>query len=121
MLYDYLPLLIMIVVVSGFVGMMLIMTHMLGPGRGSEEKLTPYESGMIPLTDARSRFFIKFFLIAMIFIVFDIEVIFLYLWAVVFKNLLPLGIFIFIEMVVFIGILLFGLIFIWKKGALEWE
>jgi NADH-quinone oxidoreductase subunit A len=77
-----------------------------------------YECGIIPMTDARNRFDVKFYLIAMLFILFDIEVVFMFPWAVLYRRL---GVFGFVEMVVFIGILLVGLGYVWKKGALEWE
>jgi NADH-quinone oxidoreductase subunit A len=81
-------------------------------------KLSPYECGMPPVGTARDRFSIKFYIIAMLFILFDIEAVFLYPWAVEFRKL---GMFGFVEMGVFIAILLVGYIYVWKKGALEWE
>jgi NADH-quinone oxidoreductase subunit A len=86
----------------------------------TEEKNSTYECGMLPIKDARQRFDIRFYLVAMLFIVFDIEVVFMYPWAVLLKNFDPV-IFGFIEMVIFIAILLFGYIYIWRKGALNWR
>ena len=90
----------------------------IGPKRPSEEKLSTYESGMEPVKTARERFSVKFYLVAMLFIIFDIEIVFMYPWAVMFQEL---GIAGFVEMMVFIGILLVGYLYILKKGALEWR
>ncbi len=90
----------------------------IGPRRPTEEKLSTYESGMEPVRTARERFSVKFYLVAMLFIVFDIEVVFMYPWAVMFRQL---GLFGFIEMLVFILILLVGLLYIVRKGALQWH
>lgn len=90
----------------------------LGPRRPSDEKLSTYESGMEPVRTARERFSVKFYLVAMLFIVFDIEVVFMYPWAVQFRSL---GLFGLVEMMVFIAILLVGLVYVLKKGALRWH
>ena len=90
----------------------------IGPKRPSEEKLSTYESGMEPVKTARERFSVKFYLVAMLFIIFDIEIVFMYPWAVKFQEL---GIAGFVEMMVFIAILLVGYLHIIKKGALEWR
>jgi NADH-quinone oxidoreductase subunit A len=90
----------------------------IGPKHPTEEKLSTYESGMEPVKSARERFSVKFYLVAMLFIVFDIEIVFMYPWAVKFRELGMAG---FIEMVVFIAVLLVGYIYIIKKGALEWR
>ena len=121
MLIDYLPIVIMLAVVAGFAFVNLVVTHVFGPRRPNPIKLSPYESGVPPVGDARLRFSIKFYLVAMLFIVFNIEVVFLYPWAVVFKDLLAQGSFIFFEMVVFLGILGLGLLYVWRKGGLEWD
>ena len=118
MLQDYIPILIQIAIAVGFGAFVLLVTHFLGPKRFDAQKLDTYECG-IPLTgDARARFSIKFYLIAMLFVLFDIEVVFLYPWAVNFRKL---GVFGFIEMMIFIAVLLVGFAYVWKKGALEWE
>jgi len=91
---------------------------LLGPRRPSEEKQSTYESGMEPVRSARERFPIKFYMVAMLFIIFDIEVVFLYPWAVTYKSL---GISGFVTMFVFIMVLLVGYAYIWRKGALEWD
>lgn len=90
----------------------------IGPRRPNDEKLSTYESGMEPVKTARERFSVKFYLVAMLFIVFDIEIVFMYPWAVKFKEL---GLFGFVEMLIFISILLVGFLYIWRKGALKWD
>jgi NADH-quinone oxidoreductase subunit A len=100
-------------------------SRILGPYRPSRKKLTPYESGMTPIGPAVRRLPVKFYLIAVLFILFDIEVVFFLPWAVIFRNWVDTaksrGVFLLIEMAVFIGILLVGYAYVWKKGALEWE
>jgi NADH-quinone oxidoreductase subunit A len=90
----------------------------IGPKHPSEEKLSTYESGMEPVKSARERFSVKFYLVAMLFILFDIEIVFMYPWAVKFRELGFAG---FAEMLVFIAVLLVGYLYILKKGALEWR
>ena len=121
MLVDYLPIVILMLVAGGFAAVTLAATHLFGPHRPNPVKLSPYESGVPPVGDARLRFSVKFYLVAMLFIIFDIEVVFLYPWAVVFKELLAQGTFIFTEMVVFIGVLVMGLLYVWRKGGLDWD
>jgi len=121
MLIHYLPILILFIFVVGFALTTLLLTHFIGPRRPDPIKNAVYESGIQPKTDARLRFSIKYFLVALIFLLFDIEVVFMYPWAVVYKDMLAAGSFILIEMLVFLGILVFGLIYIWKKGAFVWE
>ena len=122
MLIDYLPILLLGHFAVLFAGINLALTHILGPKRPTRVKLSVYESGVQPVGDARQRFTIRFDLIAMLFIIFDIEVVFLYPWAVVFKKFSETsGLFILIEMLVFIGILLLGYIYAWKKGGLTWD
>ena len=122
MLIDYLPILLLGVFAVLFAAINLGLTHILGPKRPNRVKLSVYESGVQPVGDARQRFTIRFDLIAMLFIIFDIEVVFLYPWAVVFKKFSETsGLFILVEMLVFIGILLLGYIYAWKKGGLTWD
>ena len=122
MLIDYLPILLLGLFAVLFAAINLGLTHLLGPKRPNRVKLSVYESGVQPIGDARQRFTIRFDLIAMLFIIFDIEVIFLYPWAVVFKKFSETsGLFILFEMLVFIGILLLGYIYAWKKGGLTWD
>ncbi|NUQ84562.1 MAG: NADH-quinone oxidoreductase subunit A [Anaerolineales bacterium] len=92
--------------------------YLFGPRKESEVKSTPYESGIVPFGPGSRRMPVRFYLIAVLFILFDIEVVFFLPWAIVFRQL---GLFGLIEMVVFIVILLFGYVYAWKKGALEWE
>ena len=98
-------------------GALIFISYALGKRVRNKVKDTPYESGIVPTGDARSRFSVKFYLVAMLFILFDIEAIFLYPWAVVFRELKMFG---FVEMLVFVILILSGFFYIWKKGALEW-
>lgn len=115
---SYLPILLLLVVSAFNAVMMVMMSHMLGPRRPTPQKDMPYESGMIPLGDTRHRFSVKFYLVAIAFIVFDVEAIFLIPWAVTYRDL---GAFGFIEGAIFVAVLGVGLLYMWKKGALDWE
>lgn len=115
---NYLPILILFIVAAGFAVTNVGLSAILGPRKPTKEKLTPYECGIEPVGTARERFSVKFYLVAMLFVIFDIEVIFLYPWAVVFKSLKLFG---FLEMLTFIGILLVCYFYIWKRGGLEWD
>ena len=117
MLTSYVPVLIMLAVVTAFGVLVVTLSWLVGKRQASSEKLMAYECGNIPEGDARRRFPVKFYIIAMLFIVFDIEAMFLYPWAVIYRSLKLFGL---IEMVVFIAILLIGFLYVWKKGALEW-
>ena len=110
--------LILVVITTAFACLALIVPVLLGPRKPTETKLLPYESGKIPFGDARRRFPVKYYITAMLFIVLDIAVIFLYPWATVFRDLKVFGL---AAMAVFVAILLVGYIYIWKKGALEWD
>jgi NADH-quinone oxidoreductase subunit A len=118
MAVDYLPLLILIILAAGFAAIAIGMPSVLGPRIFNKQKFQPYESGIIPFADARRRFPVKYYLVAMLFILFDIEVIFLYPWAVILDQL---RLFALIEMAIFLVILLIGYIYCWKRGALDWE
>ena len=118
MLGAYLPILVLVVIAVAFGLGSVIFSTLIGPKKPSAVKLAPYECGCEPVGSARERFSIKFYLIAMLFILFDIEAVFLYPWAVIFKRL---GVFGLMEMGVFIVILFVGYVYVWKKGALEWE
>ncbi len=115
---DYIAILIQFLVAAGFVGTTMVATHLLGPRRNTKAKLEPFESGIESVGNARIPFSIKYFLVAILFVMFDVEVIFMYPWAVNFKALGQIG---FIEMFLFIGTLLIGFVYIIKKGALKWE
>jgi NADH-quinone oxidoreductase subunit A len=115
---DYLPIL-MFFVIAGLFGVIgLVVPAFLGPRRPSSIKLKAYESGKIPYGDAWRKVPVHYYKVAMLFILFDLEVVFFYPWAVLFRKLKFFGL---IEMAVFILILLVGYIYVWKKGALEWE
>src|SRR5690349_537551 len=118
MLSDYLPILVMFLVALFIAVFVITASGLLGPKRPTKRKLMPYESGMEPIGSAQHRFPIKFNLVAMIFILFDIEVIFFFPYALVYRRLGGFGL---IEMGLFMLILLIGLIYIWKRGALEWD
>lgn len=114
----YLPIAVLFGI-SLFIGILVpILSLSLGPKRPAARKLTPYESGFAPIGTAQRRFPVKFYLIAVLFILFDIEIIFLLPWAVTFRTL---GLFGLVEVFIFLVILLIGFAWIWKKGALEWE
>ena len=121
-LNEYLPILLMFIVAAGFAVGNIVLSQFVGQRKRTRTKLMPYECGKDPVGSARERFSIKFYLIAMIFILFDIEVIFLIPWAVVFKTLAArgLGRLAYVEMMVFIGLLLVGYVYVRKKGAFEW-
>ena len=115
---NYLPLLIHFVVAGAVAGGMVVLSWIIGYRRPTAAKMSPYECGMAPVGDAQARFSVKFYLVAMLFILFDIEAVFLYPWAVILKDQLKM--FGFLEMFVYILIFLVGLFYIWKKGALDW-
>jgi NADH-quinone oxidoreductase subunit A len=116
-LSDYLPLLIFLAAVFVFGVIALFLPPWLAGNRRTAAKDLPYESGIVPRSSARRRFAVSFYLTAMLFIIFDVEAIFIYPWAVILKGLRWFGV---IEMAVFVAILLVALIYVWKKGALEW-
>ena len=115
---DYLPIVLMFIVALGFVVTTMVASHWLGPKRKTKIKLESFECGVEAEGNARLPFAIKYFLVAILFVLFDIEVIFMYPWAVNFKELGSTG---FIEMLIFIGTLLIGFAYIIKRGALKWE
>jgi len=117
-LIQYLPIGLMFIVALGFVGTTILGTHLLGPNRKTKVKLDAFECGIEAKGNARLPFNIKYFLVAILFVLFDVEVIFMYPWAVNFKTL---GITGFVEMILFIGFLLVGFFYLLKKGALKWE
>lgn len=118
MLLEYVAIAILIILATGFAGLVVIIGHLFGPHREDTMRFIPYESGIDPIGPGTRQTPIHFYRIAVLFILFDIEVIFFLPWAVVFKQL---GVFGLIEMFVFIFILLVGYVYAWKKGALEWE
>lgn len=118
MISAYVPILILSLVAGGFAIFNVGITLVVGPYRPTREKLSPYESGMTEIQPPRQRFPIKFYVIAMLFLLFDIEAISFYPWAVLLRSLHFAG---FLEMLIFVVILLVGFVFIWRKGALNWE
>jgi NADH-quinone oxidoreductase subunit A len=114
---SYLPLLIHFIVAMGLAGLILSLSSLVGRHLSGRTKMQPYECGITPTGDAREPFSVKFYLVAMIFILFDVEAVFLYPWAYVYKELRWFG---FIEMLLYIAILLAGYVYLWKKGALDW-
>lgn len=118
MLGTYLPIILLILIALAFGLGSVVFSSLIGQKKYSKVKMAPYECGCEPIGTARERFPIKFYLIAMLFIRFDIEAVFLYPWAILYKKL---GLFGLVEMGLFIVILFVGYIYVWKKGALEWE
>ena len=124
MLASYVPLLILIALVVISAVAIVVLSHLFSPTRPTPVKHEPYESGIPPLGTARERFDVKFYLVAVLFIVFDIEVVFMMPWAVAFRQLDILGLGVLgglLEMCVFVAVLLVGYVYLWKRGALEWD
>lgn len=118
MLSNYLPILIFFIVSTGFGLLLLTLGAILGPHRPDSEKASPYECGFEAFEDSRMAFDVRYYLVAILFIIFDLEIAFLFPWAVSLKQL---GLFGFFAMLIFLLILVVGFIYEWKKGALEWE
>ncbi len=118
MLENYLPVFIFILVGVVVGGVMITIGFMMGPHRPDDAKLSPYECGFEAFEDARMKFDVRYYLVAILFIIFDLEIAFLFPWAVVLKEI---GVFGYAAMAVFLGILVVGFIYEWKKGGLEWE
>jgi NADH-quinone oxidoreductase subunit A len=121
MLQPYVPMLLVIAFVMANAILMLGVSHIFSSYRRTPTKVAPYESGMPVLGDARERFSVKFYLVAMLFIIFDIETVFMIPWAVAFRQLTEISGLLIIEMFVFVVILAVGYVYIWKRGAFEWE
>src|SRR5580704_2344554 len=115
---DYLPIILTVIVAGGFVSLTMFVTHLMGPKRQDKRKLDSFECGIPSQGNARIPFSVKYFLAAILFVLFDVEVIFLYPWAVDFRNLGSLG---FWEMMSYMAVLLIGFFYILKKGALKWD
>ncbi len=115
---DYIPMVLMFIVAIGFVLTTIFVTHLLGPQRKSKIKLDTFECGIEPQGNARIPISIKYLMVAILFVLFDVEVIFMYPWAV---NFLKLGMYGFVEMIIFICLFMLGFLYIVKKGALKWE
>lgn len=116
---DYLPIIIQLAIALGFVVLTMTITHLIGPKRKTTDvKLTPFESGVKVIGNARQPFSVKYFIVAILFVIFDIEVIFMYPWAVNFREFGINGL---IEMFIFMGTLLLGFIYVLKKKVLDWD
>ena len=119
MLSEYIPILLILVFAIGLASALLIVSSLLGPKReGSFQKFKPYESGIVPVGDAREKFSLRYYLVGALFILFDVEAVFLIVWAVVFRDI---GLVALIEILVFLFIVIGGYFYVLKKGALEWE
>lgn len=118
MLFNFASILIFLIFGSLFVGVNLLLSRLIQARSPSPGKLSTYECGEIPVGDSWIQFNIRFYVIALVFLIFDVEIVFLFPWAVVFKDL---GAFAFIEMMIFVSILLVGLAYVWAKGDLEWD
>jgi NADH-quinone oxidoreductase subunit A len=118
MLEQYFPILLFIVIGTGIGLVLLTLGTLVAPDRPDAEKLSPYECGFEAFEDARMKFDVRYYLVAILFILFDLEIAFLFPWAVVLPEI---GLFGFWSMMIFLGILIIGFIYEWKKGALEWE
>ena len=118
MLEGYLPILIFIFIALALGVVMLSLGKLLSPSRPDEDKLSPYECGFEAFEDSRMKFDVRYYLVAILFIIFDLEIAFLFPWAVVLQEI---GLYGFLAMMLFLGILIIGFIYEWKKGALEWD
>ena len=116
-MHGWVPILIMIGLGAGFGAFNIALSHLTGPKKPTPEKLAPYECGMPPVGDARERHPVKFYLVAMIFLLFDIEVAFLYPWAMAMRDLGWAG---YIQILTFFLVLLVGFVYVWRKGVLDW-
>lgn len=114
---SYLPLLLHFLIAFVVAGAIVTLSWLIGQRKVTRAKMSPYECGVAPVGDARERFSVKFYLVAMLFILFDVEAVFLYPWAIILRDLKMFG---FWEMLVYVGIVLVGLFYVWKKGVLDW-
>ena len=117
MLSAYIPIVIFIAVATGFAVFTLVFTSLIHPSKYNKVKLEPYECGIEPTTDARDRYSVRYYLVAMLFVIFDVETVFMFPWAVIVDELALFGL---IEMIIFLAILVTGYAYAWKKGALDW-
>ena len=118
MLENYFPILLFVLVGIAFGVVPIVAGRLVAPNRPDSEKLSPYECGFEAFEDARMKFDVRYYLVAILFILFDLEIAFLFPWAIVLKEI---GMFGFVSMMIFLGILVVGFIYEWMKGALEWE
>lgn len=115
---EYYPVFILVGLSVGLIAIILVLPGLIGPKRMTAGKYVPYESGIRPTGSGKQRFHVRFSMIAMLFILFDIEIVFFYPWAVNFRQL---GLFGLVEMIVFVAILFVGYVYVWKRGAFKWE
>jgi NADH-quinone oxidoreductase subunit A len=115
--FSYLPIVLFLIVAAAFPGVALLVLRAVRPHVYDPKKMMPYECGIDPIKDARERFSVRFYIIAMLFLIFDVETVFLLPWAIVYDQLAIFGL---IEMLIFIGILVIGYYYAWRKGALNW-
>ena len=118
MLRAYIPILLFVLLAIGFAAFTLLFARLLNAGKANPVKLEPYECGIEPVTDARDRYSIRYYLIAMLFVIFEVETVFMFPWAVMLDELALFGL---VEMLVFLFILVVGYCYAWNKGALEWQ
>ncbi|MGY0503927.1 NADH-quinone oxidoreductase subunit A [Luteimonas sp. e5] len=118
MLAEYLPTLLFLIVATGIGIALIVIGNLVGPKKPSAEKLSPYECGFLPFEDARMQFDVRYYLIAIQFIIFDLEIIFIVPWTQVFMDIGARSL---VTMGLFVGMLFLGFIYVWKRGALEWE
>ena len=118
MALEFIPVLIMFIFALGLAVTLLVLSNFVGPKRKSASKLSPYECGVAPEGDTKGRFSVKYYLIGALFILFDVETIFLFSWAVIFKDLKMLA---FVELIVFLFVIVAGYLYALRKGALEWQ
>ena len=117
-LVDYLPIALMFLLGSGFAGAMMWLSWRIAPNNPTPEKLAPYECGIVPLQEPVERFPVKFYLVAMLFVIFDVEIVFLFAWAVSFDRLQWAGV---AAVGIFVALLSETLVYVWKRGALDWN
>jgi len=113
----YIPVMLFVLVATGFAIFTLVLAGLVNASRYNKVKLEPYECGIEPASDARSRYSVRYYLLAMLFVIFDVETVFMFPWAVIMDELALFGL---IEMLVFLFILVLGYVYAWRKGALEW-
>lgn len=123
MIDQYVPLALLFGVVVVVAAALVFLATVLGPTRPTAAKVSAFECGVVPVGDARTRFPVRYYLVALVFVVFDLEAVFIYPWAVSLPEMRSLGMttFWFVEMLVFMGVLFVGLVYLWKRGALDWE
>ncbi len=118
LIIEYLPILVFLLIAIALAAVMVVASYVISPKLPDAEKVSPYECGFEPFEDARAKFEVRFYLVSILFIIFDLEVAFLFPWAI---TLGDIGTFGFWSMMVFLGVLTIGFVYEWKKGALEWE